>query len=192
MASQLFSPWFRRFHPQQIHDKGLVIKRAKSNVSSCQNCSTNSVHRADAGEYRCSLSINNKTIESQPIFLQVEGEFHSVPCMHACHKGVMARQRFSLVSQACQCSQNTQRTWTSRETRLSICHVWQKDLQSLFRSVGFVMDCYIVTFRTLPATSMFQVRPWGNIPLFLWQTCRGHAGISFWAFFLSLLVFPER
>ncbi|XP_011482957.1 tyrosine-protein kinase Mer isoform X2 [Oryzias latipes] len=59
--------------PENIH-KVSELRTVADGVSTIFSLvSTNSVHRADAGEYRCSLSINNKTIESQPIFLQVEG-----------------------------------------------------------------------------------------------------------------------
>ncbi|XP_051233244.1 tyrosine-protein kinase Mer isoform X1 [Dicentrarchus labrax] len=35
--------------------------------------SINHVQRADAGEYRCRMSINNRMVESQPIIIEVEG-----------------------------------------------------------------------------------------------------------------------
>lgn len=37
--------------------------------------SINHVQRVDAGEYRCRLSIGTRVVESQPIIMEVEGEF---------------------------------------------------------------------------------------------------------------------
>jgi len=37
--------------------------------------SIDKVQRADAGEYRCTLSISNEIKKSQPVVLEVEGEF---------------------------------------------------------------------------------------------------------------------
>uniref|UniRef100_A0A672YNS3 receptor protein-tyrosine kinase n=1 Tax=Sphaeramia orbicularis TaxID=375764 RepID=A0A672YNS3_9TELE len=41
--------------------------------SSCACCSISHVQRADAGQYRCRLSIMNTLVESQPINIEVEG-----------------------------------------------------------------------------------------------------------------------
>ena len=43
-------------------------------MSSFLSPSIKSVRRADAGEYRCRLSVSNKVIESNPIIVEVEGE----------------------------------------------------------------------------------------------------------------------
>lgn len=70
-------------HTAKFCSSGLFGWLTRVHVS----CSISQVQRADAGEYSCRLSISTRMVESQPIILEVQGEFQSVSyirCLFVC------------------------------------------------------------------------------------------------------------